>query len=314
MRMSWGKSLASWAKRPAVQLDAVAVALVADAKAAARLREYQNDANVAALTIERTRDRLDRWGWLFLFAGLAYTTVNVQEFVASGAVWPDLRWLTAWLVEPMVMGLMLVLLRGEQIANRYGEESGRWVKVTRWAALLITYVMNTSQYVAALNVAEWFIHSVPVVLVFLAAEALVQQRLSLTAVVDKLWTRTASSQRRRPNSESLGVPPRPTVSQGGPDRPETAQDEVDRPEPPPDTTDELAEPRTLKERAYAAFCELVDEGKSLDEIGPAEVDRRAGVRSGTSKVSGRMAEFRARWVSEAAGAPEEVAEGGEEAG
>lgn len=290
--MGWSKSLSRWTARPAAEMDAAALALVADAQAAARLRGYQNDHNVAALSIERTRDRLDRFGWLFLFAGLAYTTVNVQAFVANGAAFPDLRWLTAWLVEPMVMGLMLVLLRGEQIANRYGETSGRWVKITRWGALLITYVMNTSLYYATGDPKEIFIHSVPVVLVFLAAEALVQQRLTLTTVVEKLG---APSQRRGRDLESLSVaqllaPPRP-----GPQTPPEAPNQEGQ---APNPTDELAEPRTNKERAYAAFCDLVAEGRGLDDIGPAEVDRRAGVRVGTSKVPGYMAEFRARWVTE----------------
>jgi hypothetical protein len=290
--MGFTKRLAGWAKRPAAELDAAALALVTDAQAAARLRAYQNDANVSALTIERTRDRLDRWGWVFLFAGLAFTTVNVQAFVAGTAEAWTLRWATAWLVEPMVMGLMLVLLRGEQIANRHGEQAGRWVKVTRWAALLITYVMNTGTYWGRGDVVESFVHSVPVVLVFLAAESLVQQRLTLTTVVEKLG---APSGRRGPDSESLSQPDRPAAAQDGAETPQEA------PNPGgagPNTTDELGGARTLKERAYEAFAELVRQGRSPDQIGPAEVDRLAGVRPGTSKVTGRMAEFRERWESE----------------
>lgn len=307
MRVSgFSKRLAGWAKRPAAELDAAALALVADAKAAARLREYQTDPNVAALGIERTRDRLDRWGWLFLLAGLAYTTVNVQAFVAGGAPKWSLGWLVAWLVEPMVMGSMLVLLRGEQIANRHGERSGGWVRCTRWIALLITYVMNTGTSYVNGHAGEIFKHSVPVVLVFCLAEALVQQRLVLTTVVEKLGGLTAPSQRRRPDSTSLsdqGVPVSDPAA-------ETAQEPPADDEQAQDTPDELRGARTLKERCYEAFCALVTEGRALDDIRPSEVDKRAGVRPGTAKVSGRMAEFRARWVIEQ---DEGVSDGNEEA-
>jgi hypothetical protein len=300
MRLSgWAKALRKRVERPAAELDAAALALVADAQAAARLRAYQNDPNVAALTIERTRDRLDRWGWLFLFAGLAYTTVNVQAFVAGGALVWTLRWLTAWLVEPMVMGLMLVLLRGEQIANRHGEQSGRWVLVTRWASLLITYVMNTGTYWNEGNWGEAFVHSVPVVLVFLAAEALVQQRLTLTSVVEKLGRPRPEPQ--RPAAGVTGVSTQSVVvmaelAQDGPERPEPAQSVPDQSGP---LQDELSGSRSLKEQAYAAFAELaVERDGDIAGIGPAEVDRRAGIRVGTSKVPGRMEQFRTRYLRE----------------
>lgn len=293
--------LAGWAERPAAELDAAALALVADAKAAARLREHQNDPNVAALSIERTRDRLDRWGWLFLFAGLAYTTVNVQAFVAGGAPRWSLAWLVAWLVEPMVMGSMLVLLRGEQIANRHGEQSGGWVRCTRWIALLITYVMNTGQSYIAGNLGDVFKHSVPVILVFCLAEALVQQRLVLTTVVEKLGGFMASSQRRRPNLASLSDQGGPVsdLARETPAEVPNSEGEVPNSEgEAPNPLDELTGARTLKERCYEAFCELVAEGRALDDIRPSEVDKRAEVRPGTAKVSGRMAEFRTRWVAE----------------
>lgn len=283
---TFGGKLARWANRPAAELDAAALSLVADAQAAARLRAYKTDPNVAALTIERARDRLDRWGWLFLFAGLAYTTVNVQAFVAAGAQPGSLRWITAWLVEPMVMGLMLVLLRGEQIANRYGEQAGGWVRGTRWAALAITYVMNTGAYWGQGAVVEAFIHSVPVVLVFLAAEALVQQRQTLTTVVDKLGRAPA--------------PERPVKA------PQIAQERPKRVARPTRPADELQEPRTLKERAYDAFKAIADGGKELDQIGPAEVDKRADIRVGTSKVPGRLDEFRERYLRDR---EEEVSDG-----
>src|SRR5690349_5986646 len=83
----------------------------------------------------------------------------------------------------LVMGLLLVLMRGEQLANRYDEQVGSWVIGTRRAALLITYVMNTWQAYLDGSPKQIFIHSVPPILVFCGAEALVQQRQTLTRVV-----------------------------------------------------------------------------------------------------------------------------------
>jgi hypothetical protein len=291
---SWSGTLKRWAAKPAAELDVAALRLVTDAQSAARLRAYRSDPNVAALGIERTRDVLDRWGWTFLSCGLAFTIVNVQSFVAGTAPAWSLTWITAWLVEPMVMGLMLVLLRGEQIANRYGEKAGGWVRFTRWTALLITYVMNT--WVAWTSKApdEIFKHSIPVALVFLAAEALVQQRTVLTLVVDGL------------GGQTKGKP----MTQERPRK--AAQQAVEAPGPVPvgeAAPDDLDAPRSLKERAERAFRELADEtlaaGGSIFDIAPKAVDDRAKVRPGTSKVSGRMDGFRTRYLSEREGAHED---------
>jgi hypothetical protein len=277
----WSGKLSRWAKRPAAELDIAAVRLVNDAESAARLRAYRSDPNVAALTIERTRDTLDRWGWTFIIAGLAYTTVNVQRFVAGAATSLSLVWITAWLVEPMVMGLMLVLLRGEQIGNRHGFQAGGWVRTTRWIALGITYVMNTWGAWLGHSPAEIVKHSVPVVLVFMAAEALVQQRLTLSEVVDGLGRGEQPTKATKPISrpaERLAEPSDEQVS-----------------------SDELAAPRTARERAQAAFVELADEalmdGRPLNEITPKQVDERAGLTSPTAKRQGYMESFRMAYLN-----------------
>jgi hypothetical protein len=255
----WARRLARAGRRSADELDSAALNLVADAGAAARLRGYQRDPNVAALGVERTRDWLDRWGWILLFSGLAFTTVNVAMFVGG--------W-TGWLVEPHVMRAMLVLLRGEQVANRFGEASGRWVRTTRWAALMITYVMNTGAAYAAGDLKQIFIHSVPVILVAALAEALVQQRQTLTLVAAKVGLETS-----------------PEIPQ------ERSEDEAEG----ADTEDELVDHRLPVEKARDMFFELAaraeSEGVPIESIRPADVDRAART-DGAAKRTGRMEKWR----------------------
>jgi hypothetical protein len=290
------QQLGHGAGQPAGKLEEAAARLVADATSAARLRAYRSDPNVAVLTVERTRDRLDRWGWVLLFAGLAYTTVNVQMFVAAGTPLWSLRWTTAWLVEPMVMGLMLVLLRGEQVINWYGGAAGGWVRGTRWIALAITYVMNTGTYWERGDGSEVFTHSVPVLVVFLAAEALVQQRQGLTDVIERLDTTLSAPQ----SPDECPVPV--TTPQDQPRRPETPQEHTVRSEASTSNVRAIRPAGSIVGAAYAAYRELaleaLNQGGQLDGIRPGVVDKRANVRAGTAKVTGRMAQFRARFEQE----------------
>jgi hypothetical protein len=285
------KRLGRWAKRTAADMDAAALALAADAGAARRLRGYQRDPHVAALRLERQRDWLDVGGWLFLLAGLAFTTVNVATFIGG---------VTGWLVEPLVMGMMLILMRGEQIANRYGEQIGLWVTNTRRAALLITYVMNTWQSWLNGSPKEQFIHSVPVIMVFMGAEALVQQRQALTRVVDQVGRERPSPRPRVVVEPVAETPPQPP--------PEPVDEVVDSQttEGEPQLQGDLSGPRTLAEQAYQAYAALRRETGAIPT--PSQVDDRAGVRRGTSKVTGRMTRFADRYEEEVSDGAEVDAE------
>ena len=146
-----------------------------DARAAAEIRALQTHPDVVALRVEKIRNQVDRMMWAGLLLGLAYTMVNVQSFAAAGAVVWSLPWLSAWLFDPMVSLVLVAVLRAEQITARYQVEMrtdtiGPWVRRTKVFAFLATYVMNTWQSWAALHVAGIVLHSVPPVLVYLAAE------------------------------------------------------------------------------------------------------------------------------------------------
>ncbi len=146
-----------------------------DARAAAEIRALQTHPDVVALRVEKIRSQVDRMMWAGLLLGLAYTMVNVQSFAAAGAVVWSLPWLSAWLFDPMVSLVLVAVLRAEQITARYQVEMrtdtiGPWVRRTKVFAFLATYAMNTWQSWVAGHVAGIVLHSVPPVLVYLAAE------------------------------------------------------------------------------------------------------------------------------------------------
>ncbi|MFC3449838.1 hypothetical protein [Amycolatopsis speibonae] len=156
-----------------------------DAESAAQVRRLANHPDVIALRVEKVRTQIDVLLRVGIFLGLAFTMVNVQAFAASGApVW-SLGWVSAWLLDPMVSLVLVAVLRAEQITARYQVETGRWAHRTKWFAFLATYVMNTWKSWTHLDVAGVALHSVPPVLVFLAAETAPVLRDKLTEAVMK---------------------------------------------------------------------------------------------------------------------------------
>src|SRR5881398_935018 len=87
-----------------------------------------------------------------------------------GAVFGSLPWCSAWLLDPMVSLVLIAVLRAEQVTARYQVQTGVWVRRTKVFAFAATYVMNTWQSWTALDVAGIVLHSVPPILVYLAAE------------------------------------------------------------------------------------------------------------------------------------------------
>lgn len=154
-----------------------------DADAAAEVRRLANHPDVIALRVERVRSQVDAMIWTGIFLGLAFTMVNVQSFAAAGAAPWSLPWLAAWLLDPMVSIVLVAVLRAEQITARYQVSTGKWAHRTKWFAFLATYVMNTWQSWVGFHVAGIVLHSVPPVLVFLAAETAPVLRDRLTEAV-----------------------------------------------------------------------------------------------------------------------------------
>lgn len=157
--------------------------LAQDAATAAQVRRLANHPDVVALRVEKVRTQIDAVIWLGIFLGLAFTMVNVQSFAAAGAATWSLGWLAGWLLDPMVSLVLVAVLRAEQVTARYQVDTGRWAHRTKWFAFLATYVMNTWKSWTHLDVAGVVLHSVPPVLVFLAAETAPVLRDKLTEAV-----------------------------------------------------------------------------------------------------------------------------------
>ncbi|WP_370942557.1 hypothetical protein AB5J62_26080 [Amycolatopsis sp. cg5] len=157
--------------------------LAQDAAEAAEVRRYQTHPDVIALRVERVRAQVDRLCWAGIVLGLAFTAANVQWFAAAGAEVGSLVWLTAWLLDPTVCLVLLAILRAEQVTARYQVHTGRWVRAAKWLTLAATYVMNTWSSWAAGSPAGVVLHSVPPLVVFVAAEAVTDLRDKLTDAV-----------------------------------------------------------------------------------------------------------------------------------
>jgi hypothetical protein len=157
--------------------------LAEDAAEAAEVRRWQTHPDVVALRVERVRTQVDRLCWAGIVLGLAFTTANVQWFAAAGAAFGSLPWLTAWLLDPTVCLVLLAILRAEQVTARYQVQTGRWVRAAKWFTLAATYVMNTWSSWAAGMPAGVVLHSVPPLVVFVAAEAVTDLRDKLTDAV-----------------------------------------------------------------------------------------------------------------------------------
>jgi hypothetical protein len=162
--------------------------LAQDASEAAELRAYQTHPDVVALRVERIRTQVDRLYWAGIVLGLAFTMTNVQTFAAAGSPAWSLPWLAAWLLDPTVSVILLAILRAEQVTARYQVRTGPWVRRAKWFTLAATYVMNVWASFAAGSLAGIVLHSVPPLVVFVAAEAVTDLRDKLTDSVNAAFT------------------------------------------------------------------------------------------------------------------------------
>jgi len=95
----------------------------------------------------------------------------------------SLAWCAAWLLDPMVSLVLLAILRAEQVTAQHGVRMGGWVRTAKWFTLAATYVMNTWSAFMAGSAALVVLHSVPPLVVFVAAEAVTELRDKLGAPV-----------------------------------------------------------------------------------------------------------------------------------
>jgi hypothetical protein len=145
---------------------------------------------VVALRIERVRSQVDRMCWAGIVLGLAFTMTNVQGFASAGSPTWSLAWLAAWVLDPTVSLILLAILRAEQVTARYQVRVGPWVRRAKWLTLVATYVMNTWASFTAGSLASIVLHSVPPLVVFVAAEAITDLRDKLTEAVGVAYAET----------------------------------------------------------------------------------------------------------------------------
>ena len=165
--------------------------LAQDAAAAAELRTYQTHPDVVALRVDRVRVQVDRLCWAGIGLGLTFTMTNVQTFAAAGHPAWSLPWLAAWLLDPTVSVVLLAILRAEQMTARYQVQCGPWVRRAKWFTLSATYCMNTWESYADGSAFGIVLHSVPPLVVFVAAEAVTDLRNKLTEAVHAAFTEAA---------------------------------------------------------------------------------------------------------------------------
>lgn len=161
--------------------------LAAAAQAAADVRAYDVNPDVIAYKIERLRSHVDRLVWTGLVLGLLFTMANVQQFAAAGAIPYSTQWWIAWLLDPMVSLVLVGVLLGEQVIARHGIVAGAWVRRAKWCALAMTYAMNTWSSWASGEASAILLHSVPPIMVFVAAEAVTTLRLQITEAVRRAY-------------------------------------------------------------------------------------------------------------------------------
>jgi hypothetical protein len=202
------EKVAAAGRPPAPATLSRAQRLARDAADAAEVRRWRTHPDVIALRVERVRAQVDRMCWAGIILGLAFTAANVQWFAAAGAAPWSLPWLTAWLLDPTVSLVLLAILRAEQVTSRYQVHTGRWVRAAKWLTLAATYVMNTWSSWAAGSPAGVVLHSVPPMVVFVAAEAVTDLRDKLTdavtVAVTESMNRTSVHEPAAPDRERRG--------------------------------------------------------------------------------------------------------------
>jgi hypothetical protein len=205
--------------------------LQAEAREAAEVRDALTHPDVVALRVERIRAVTDRFIWTGMVLGLLFTMTNVQQFAAHTARSDPgtLGWWASWLLDPTVSVILLGVLLAEREVSRWRVPMDHWARVAKWGLLGATYVMNTWESYAAGNFAGIVLHSVPVLAVFVGAEAVTSCNDALTRSVEVALTKATERADRKAKAErdkqdaagetlntSLGFPAARAVQVGPP--------------------------------------------------------------------------------------------------
>jgi hypothetical protein len=255
---------------PDTQEKSGAARLIQDAAEAAAVRSYQTDPDVVALRIERIRTQVDRLCWVGIVLGLAFTMTNVAVFAAGNAPAWSIPWLAAWVLDPTVSLVLLAVLRAEQVTSRYQVQTGPWVRAAKWFTLGATYVMNTWASWTAGSTAGVVLHSVPPLLVFVAAEAVTDLRDKLT---DTVTVAVNASRVTKPASTGpVNAPATPTAAEADTDTSSAAE-----------SLREAVSPRKPARGTFAGYREVARQAWSPDVvITPAWVRQVTGCSRGLS--------------------------------
>jgi hypothetical protein len=183
-----------------------------EAQLAARIRTLKTDADVVALYVERKRTLVLRLLWAAVILGLLFTLVNVQQFASAGSAVGSFTWLTAWLLDPMVSLPLVAFLTAEVLVARYKLRLDFWAQAGKWLTLGLAYLLNTWASWSAGSPAQILLHSVPVLIVFVATQAAPGIQGQLTEAV--IRAAEEASQRASQTVSSFEQPVAPATPQG----------------------------------------------------------------------------------------------------
>lgn len=203
-----------------------AARLISAARDAAEVRAALSDPNVVALKIERRRARVNLMIWAAVFAGLAFTASNVQQFAAHGAPVHSLAWWFAWLLDPTITAALIAVLLAEQTTSTWKVRTPRAAVRVKYVTLALTYAMNTWSAWAGLTSRTILLHSAPVIGVFFVVGAAPQIRDSLTRTVEAAAPVTVPVVEPEPVRKTTAPAPAPAKSADTsiPDPPPAQQD------------------------------------------------------------------------------------------
>lgn len=179
------------------------------------LRKLTRDPDLVAVTIEKIRVRTTVGLYSFLALGLGFTTTGVQKFLAAGYTPADPMWWGAWTVEPMLAGLLIVLLNFESTILAYGiDPDSVWLTRMKMILLTATLFMNLAPPLTPLwggdgefHLGSAVIHALVPLVIYGLAEVLPVVQARLHTVVMQAY---AQADQHTLATESTASEPAPT--------------------------------------------------------------------------------------------------------